>query len=75
MGPVRRPAIDPARRRPTFLGSGTAPDTVQVRRRLQEIRATSRRRKTYATCAAAAGMLLAVALAQHGALHGGAGVH
>jgi hypothetical protein len=74
LGVVEQPAIrHPAPRRPTFLGSTTAPDEVQVRRRLHEIRVASRRRKTYATCAAAAGTLLAVALAQRGALHAGPG--
>jgi hypothetical protein len=73
--PVGRPAIRPATRRPTFLGSGTAPDQAQVRRRLHEIRATSQRRKTYATCTLAAATLLALVLAQHAALQGSAGVH
>ena len=74
LGVVEHPAIrHPVPRRPTFLGSGTAPDEVQVRRRLHEIRQTSRRRKTYATCAAAAGTLLAVALAQRASLHAGPG--
>jgi hypothetical protein len=58
---------------PTFLGSTTAPDEMQVLCRLHEIRATSRRRKKYATCAVAAGTLLAVALAQHTVSHVGPG--
>jgi hypothetical protein len=73
--PAGEPVIRPTPCRPTFLGSGTAPDEVQVRRRLHEIRATSRRRKTYATCAVAAGTLFAVAVAQHAALHAGSGAH
>jgi hypothetical protein len=74
LGVVEHPAIRlPVPRRPTFLGSRTAPDESQVRRRLHEIRAASRRRKTYATCAAAAGTLLAVALAQRAALHAESG--
>lgn len=75
LDPVEKAAIHPTPRRSTFLGSGTAPDEMQVRRRLHEIRATSQRRKTYATCAVAAGTLLAVALAQHAALHAGSGAH
>ena len=74
MGVVEHPAArHPVPRRPTFLGSKTAPDEVQVLRRLHEIRQTSRRRKAYATCAAAAGTLLAVALAQRAALHAAPG--
>jgi hypothetical protein len=69
--PTEEPAVPPVPRRPTFLGSETAPDEAQVRHRLHEIREVSRRRKTYASCAVAAGMLLAVALAQHAALHDG----
>jgi len=72
-GAVEEPDISPSARRLTFLGSGTAPDEVQVRRRLREIRTTSRRRKTYALCAAAACTLLAVVLAQHADLHPGPG--
>ncbi len=76
LGVVEQPATrHPVPRRPTFLGSTTAPDEAQVRRRLHEIRETSRRRKAYATCAAAAGTLLAVALAQRAALHAGPGGH
>jgi hypothetical protein len=58
-------SITLAGRRPrTFLGSETAPDTGQVRRRLVEIRAASRRRKSYATCAAAGCTLVALVVAQ-----------
>jgi hypothetical protein len=70
--PVAEPATQTAPRQATFLGSGTAPDKEQVRCRLREIRATSRRRKTYARCAVAAGTLLALAVAQHTA-HAGTG--
>jgi len=68
-GAAEEPEVSSAARRLTFLGSGTAPDEVQVRRRLREIRETSRRRKAYALCAVAAGTLLAVVFAQHAAPH------
>jgi hypothetical protein len=64
-GAIEEPEVSSAARRLTFLGSRTAPDEAQVRLRLREIRETSRRRKTYALCAVAAGTLLAVVLAQH----------
>ena len=64
-------ALHRASHGPTFLGSTTAPDEMQVLCRLHEIRTTSRRRKRYATCAVAAGTLLAVALAQHTVSHVG----
>jgi hypothetical protein len=51
-----------SRRPRTFLGSETAPDDTQIRRRLTEIRQTSQRRKSYATCAVAACTLLIVFL-------------
>jgi hypothetical protein len=59
------PIADTLIRRPrTFLGSETAPDDTQIRRRLTEIRQTSQRRKSYATCAVAACTLLTVFLTQ-----------
>jgi hypothetical protein len=53
----------------TFLGSESAPDGAQVRRSLHEMHEDSLRRKSYATCAAAGCMLLAVLLTQRAATH------
>jgi hypothetical protein len=56
--------IRTAPRSRTYLCSETAPDSGEIRRRLVETRAASRRRKHYATCAAAVCTLLAVVRAQ-----------
>jgi hypothetical protein len=54
----------PVARPRTFLGSETAPDAGQIRGRLVELHDASRRRKHYATCAAAGCTLIALILTQ-----------
>jgi hypothetical protein len=68
-GAVEKGCLQPNLRPATFLGSETAPDGPQVRRRLHEMRAGSRRRKSYAKCGAAAGALLVVFLTQYAGMH------
>jgi len=71
---VEDASLQPHHRPTTFLGSETAPDGPHVRRRLHEMSAGSLRRKSYATCAVAAGAvaagaLVAVLLTQHAGMH------
>lgn len=55
------PAVLELRQPATYLGSETAPDGIQVRRRLQEIEEQSHRRKSSAKRAALGFTVLAVA--------------